>query len=214
MTRDNKGKFARSQAKNTVAVLITAFLMFGIAKFALANMPPAQTRPQLRNTCTATKWIDLMVEPEVCIKNANTEYCALDEAGLITLIQKDVQPEQIEKPKAPAKKTIPLSYKLKGWDEEIAQIVRDEAEKAGYSDVDLVYKLIDCESMWDSQARNSKGNTPSWSSDWGILQYNDYWQRKNITKECMLDARCSIKKGIEDLKAGKAGQWACYKQVK
>lgn len=218
MTRNTKGQFAQNKAKDTFAMLATAFIMISIAYYAHnahANEPEL-TIPK-RVMSHEIKWINATEHTEVCIKNELETYCAMDEALLIESIKqtdkpavKTVTKQAVEAPKVNSKS----GYTRKAHNQEIANIVIAEANKQGYADIELALDIVDCESRFDPKARNNKGNTPSYSTDLGLWQYNDYWQRNNLTQECMLDVECSTKQAIKDLKNGKAHQWACLKVVR
>lgn len=162
--------------------------------------------------------IPTLYADQYCLKAHDSLYCADTEANLVEAIRTnwDDTPDEFNPPEPTPIPIAPAepSYTFHAWDDDIASIVYDEAAKQGYNDPDLVLRLIDCESRFNPKAVNSRGNYPAHSVDRGILQYNDYWQRNNISEACAFDPRCAIAKGIEDLKAGKASQWACYRLVK
>ena len=234
MIRNNKGEFAQSKAKDTVVVLFTAFIMLGIAYYAhYVQAGDYDTRNGESTIKDSGRYIRHINDTSrTCIKNGDTTYCAPSESELIRGIQLDARLEEGEhdfgtkqacdgsngeseendtQPKIQLKEG---GYTRKSSNPEIEAIIRAEAKAQGYADVELAIDIVDCESVWNPKATNNRGNTPSYSTDLGLWQYNDYWQRKNITKECMLDVACSTKQAIKDLKAGKAHQWSCYHKVR
>jgi len=227
MIRNNKGEFAQSKAKDTVVVLFTALIMLSIPYYAhyvqAGDYDTRNGESTIKDSGRCIRHIN--DTSRTCIKNGDTTYCAPSESELVRGIQLDatwVEPKQgtepiVQKPtinnlNKPTQKA--KTYTRKSSNPEIEAIIRAEAESQGYADVELAIDIADCESVLNPKATNNQGNTPSYSTDLGLWQYNDYWQRKNITKECMLDVACSTKQAIKDLKAGKAHQWSCYHKVR
>jgi len=86
------------------------------------------------------------------------------------------------------------------------------ADAHGYKQTDFLMALIDCESKFDPQSTNSRGNNPSWSVDRGIMQMNSEWQ-KSTSDQCAFDVDCSVNKAVKMLKAGKSHLWACTSKI-
>ncbi len=240
-TRNKQGKFARNKSKDTLVILFTAFIMLSVAYYAHnAQGAPRDydkgntERNQFNLGDDGGNDENDEVNERICVRSGNTTFCAPSESELIRGIQLDARYTQRDNErdlgrtygddtadtiKQGDNRTIRRrdkvsSYQRKSYNESIAQIVRQEARAQGYDDVGLALDIIDCESVWNPKATNNRGNTPSYSTDLGLWQYNDYWQRKNLSKECMLDVECSTRQAIKDLRAGKAHQWACYKIVR
>lgn len=218
----------KNTTKNIMAVLITALTMTSVAYYAQAKSYgiTANNNDGLPLSMVSSTDIQAGVvagqsegSGRTCIVDDSTAttYCGDSAKSLIWAIRtnwEEDKPQASEQaPKAP-KLTAKPAYVRKGHNESIMDSIRLEAQKQGYDDVELALDIADCESLFDPNARNNKGNTPSYSTDWGLWQYNDYWQRNNLTKECMLDVECSTRQAIKDLKAGKAHQWSCYRKVR
>lgn len=90
--------------------------------------------------------------------------------------------------------------------------IREIARAEKFKWPDYLVKLAHCESRLDPKAVNDKGNTPSWSKDRGLFQYNSHWQRR-ISDACAFDLTCSTKETIRLINAGKQHLWACDKIV-
>lgn len=220
----------KNQSKNFTAVLITVFIMTSVAYYAQAKTYGTNLN---NDSDTAVNSLDnnitkqdeqaerrIIGNERTCVvdsKNTIT-YCGDSANALIWAIQtKWEENEQEPAPKqaiGSPKATPKNRYVRKGHNAHVEELIRLEAQKQGYDDIEFALDIADCESRFDPNARNNKGNTPSYSTDLGLWQYNDYWQRNNLTKECMLDAECSTKQAIKDLKAGKARQWVCARKVR
>lgn len=97
------------------------------------------------------------------------------------------------------------------WTKEmIEQVIRQEAKKIGYNDVELALKIVKCESNFRPYAINYKNNKPV-SVDRGLFMFNSYFQSR-ISDECAFDVYCSTREALKMLKAGKAHLWVCSRK--
>lgn len=211
----NKNK---NQSKDIVAVLITCFIVISLTHYAHSadkNYDERTTRDTSKNS-EHTSGNDTALQ-EVCLTTGTgtgriESYCADTSEHLIEAIRSDwsENPEKTKPKIDPQQKPRSSKYQRKASNPEIEAIIRAEAERQGYDNPELAIDIADCESRLNPNAKNIRGNTPSWSVDEGLWQYNNHWQRKNITSECAYDAMCSTRQAIKDLKTGKASQWVCY----
>lgn len=91
----------------------------------------------------------------------------------------------------------------------VAKQIVSIAKQEGFDQLSLLLAIADCESSLIPSTVNTKGNNPTTSRDEGVFQYNNHWQRKNLTSSCAFDVDCATKQAIKDLRAGKKGQWVC-----
>lgn len=103
----------------------------------------------------------------------------------------------------------PGRYVRKASNPEIEGLIRAEALKQGYADIEFALDLADCESTFRPDAKNvNKDGTV----DLGVFQINQYWHK--IGRTCSLDAKCNIQYAISKLKAGGKNLWSCTKKVR
>lgn len=221
LTRDSKGRWTTQavvDSKFIIVCLLVAFTMIGTAYYAQAQVknyepngnPPSLDEDSGRATTTNSR---------TCLVSGDTTFCATNGDVLVRAIQADERGydgvSTVQTKPAIQTKTIPKSnYQRKSSNPAIEAIIRQEAEAQGYADVELALDIVDCESRFDPNATNGRGNTPSYSIDEGLWQYNDFHQRFNITSECAFSVSCSTRQAIKDLKNGKASQWSCYRLVR
>lgn len=96
------------------------------------------------------------------------------------------------------------------WEKEAREICRTVGLTQELTD--MVVATIWCESGMnpDAENKNKDGTT-----DWGICQFNDYWYGKimpaNVAK---YNPRTAIELMAREAKAGKLGNWICFRSGK
>lgn len=89
----------------------------------------------------------------------------------------------------------------------------DTDEKTGLAWIDVLGRVLYCESRYKHDALNEENNTPAGSRDRGIAQINDHWH-SNVTDKQAFDPVFSIKYVARHFAEGKAGLWTCYKGIR
>ena len=87
------------------------------------------------------------------------------------------------------------------------------AEDKDFQYTGYLLKLIDCESKFNPNAVNDRGNTPKGSKDQGIMQINDHWHRE-VTDEQAFNLEWSVAWAIDNINAGRQDMWSCDRIIK
>jgi len=92
----------------------------------------------------------------------------------------------------------------------VADLIRNEARKAGFEDDQRLVDLAWCESSHNPEATN-RNSDKNKTLDRGLFMWNDYWHPE-ISDECAFDAQCATKATIEYLqRTDNWDAWYCNK---
>lgn len=91
----------------------------------------------------------------------------------------------------------------------IVKTIEDICKEEDF-DVDLAVRIAGCESYLNPYFVNVNRNG---SIDRGIFAFNSKYY-KEVSNECAFSAECSTRVFIQQVKAGKVNDWACYSKVK
>lgn len=105
--------------------------------------------------------------------------------------------------------------------DELKGTVYDLAVSRGmsYGDIERFFKIIDCESKWNPEARlvnlhkQSDGRILT-TTDRGLTMLNDYYQ-KQVSNSCSYDALCNANEAISIAQRnGNFDAWVCNRLIK
>ena len=195
LVRDRKGRWTRTpkiiNARIISLFLLVAFILLAWAYYAHAatkNAVQGSFGPPAKETCLTYGQGTGHIE----------SHCADKDSTLVWGIQVSNDAEVAARAKAD-----------RSWSkDELVGLIKSEAARQGYADVDLALKLVDCESKFNPSRINYRHNSPP-SVDRGLWQMNSHWQAR-VSDGCSFDPVCSTKEAITMLKAGKAHLWSCY----